>query len=83
MEFKPTHKTVDGIFDIEIDANKGVELVFGLTHTITVYNTETNKLSEKKIYHNKKGLYFSGNNSYWHKSKKSRYYLHELEVVKE
>lgn len=83
MKFNPTHKTNDGIFEVEINANKGIELALGLAHAITVFNTQTQKLSVKKIYHNKKGLYFNGNNSYWHKSKSSRYYLHELLEVKE
>lgn len=58
MKFNPTHKTNDGIFEVEINANKGIELALGLTHVITVFNTQTEKLSVKKIYHNKKRTLF-------------------------
>lgn len=83
MKFKPTHKTGDNAFEVEIDANKGIELYLGLTHKITVYNTQTKQLSEKTLHKNKKGILFNGNTSYWNKTKKSRYYLHELEDLSE
>lgn len=82
MNFKATHKTTDDMFEVEIDTNKGIELYLGLTKYISVHNTKTNNFSINKLYHNKNGIYFIENNTYLHRFKNPKYYLHELEVLK-
>ena len=89
MKFNPNYKTKDGYFEVELDISKltdekppkqdywqSDEITI---HKIQVYNTHTNKLSEKSIYYNEeKGYYFKGNNSYWNKTPNGKYYINDL-----
>ena len=88
MKFNPNYKTKDGWFEVELDIFKltdrkpqkqdywqSDEITI---HKIQVYNTHTNKLSEKSIYCDSQGYYFRGNNSYWHKTPSSKYYINDL-----
>lgn len=94
MKFNPNYKTKDGYFEVELDLSKltndkppkqeywqNAEITI---HKIRVYNTHTNRFSEKSIYYNEeKGYYFKGKNSYWHKTPSSKYYINDLLEVKE
>ena len=64
MKFNPNYKTKDGAFEIVIDIEsltnqkpekscyyQNKELT---KHKIVVYNTDTNRMSDKSIYYNKK-----------------------------
>ena len=88
MNFNPNYKTKDGWFEVELDISKltdekpqkqdywqSDEITI---HKIQVYNTHTNRLSEKSIYYDGKEYYFKGNTSYWHKTPSSKYYINEL-----
>lgn len=90
MNFKPNYKTKDGWFEVILDKStlikpqeekyipnwKSKEIT---DLKITVYNTMTNRLSDKSIYYNeKKGFYFKGNSSYWNKTPHSKYYINDL-----
>lgn len=96
MLFVPNYKTADGYFEIMLDKatlenkplEKGTYSEWYHNKEITqckisVYNTQTKKLSEKSIYYNEqKGFYFKGNNSYCSKSPKRIYYIEELVEIK-
>ena len=88
MKFNPNYKTKDGWFEVELDISKltdekppkqdyyqSDEITI---HKIRVYNTHTNRHSEKSIYRDNKGYYFKGKNSYWHRTPSSKYYVNEL-----
>ena len=95
MKFTPNYKTKYGWFEVMLDKslleNKPLEDGTYLEwwhnkeitqNKITVYNTKTERLSEKSIYYNeKKGFYFKGNSSYWNKTPHSKYYINDLEEL--
>ena len=95
MKFIPNYKTKDGWFEVMLNKsaleNKPLEEGTYLEHyhnkeitqiKITVYNTRTERLSEKSIYYNEeKGFYFKGNSSYWNKTPHSKYYINDLEEL--
>jgi hypothetical protein len=97
MRFNPNYKTIDGWFEVMVDVslllNKPLEAGTYLEHwhnkeitqnKIIVYNTMTNRMSEKSIYFNEnKGFYFKGSNSYWTKTPHSKYYIADLIPLKE
>ena len=97
MKFNPNYKTKDGWFEIMLDKSKlenkplekGTYLDWWHNKEITqikitVYNTQTDRFSEKSIYYTeKKGFYFKGNSSYWNKTPSLKYYINELEVIEE
>lgn len=89
MKFNPNFKTKDGYFEVELDLskltnNKPTQKDYWqdkeiTIHKIQVYNTHTNRFSEKSIYYNEeKGYYFKGSNSYWHKTPNGKYYINDL-----
>lgn len=94
-KFIPNYITKDKIFEVMIDIlsleNKPLAEGTYYEHwhnkeitqnKITVYNTKTERISEKSIYYNeKKGFYFKGNSSYWTKTPNSRYYISDLEAI--
>lgn len=93
MRFNPNYVTKCGTFEVSINIDSltpekpnptGYYQNDEITiHKIVVYNTSTNKMSEKSIYFNKdKGYYFKGNHSYWNKSPFNKYYISELLEVK-
>lgn len=96
MKFVPNYITKDKVFEVMIDKatleNKPLEDGTYLSwwhnkeitqNKITVYNRFTQRVSEKSIYYNeKKGFYFKGNSSYWTKTPHSRYYINDLEVLR-
>ena len=89
MKFNPNYMTKDGYFEVELDISKltdekppkqdyyqSDEITI---HKIQVYNTHTNRFSEKSIYYNEeKGYYFKGSNSYWYKTPNGKYYINDL-----
>ena len=95
MKFNPNYKTKDGWFEIMLDKTllKNKPLEDGTysecwhnkeitQNKITVYNTKTERMSEKSVYFNeKKGFYFKGSSSYWTKTPHSRYYINDLEEL--
>ena len=95
MRFNPNYKTKDGWFEVMLDKsileNKPLEEGTYLEYwhnkeitqiKITVYNTMTERMSEKSIYYNeKKGFYFKGSSSYWTKTTYSKYYINDLEEI--
>ena len=92
MRFNPNYKTIDGWFEVMLDVslllNKPLEEGSYYEHwhnkeitqnKVMVYNTYTERMSEKSIYYNeKKGFYFKGSSSYWTKTPHSKYYINEL-----
>lgn len=92
MIFIPNYKTKDDWFEVMLDKSKlENEDLKESTYQdywhdkeitqlkIIVYNTKTNRTSEKSIYYNeKKGFYFKGNSSYWNKTPYSKYYINDL-----
>lgn len=96
MIFKANYITKDGWFEVMLDKSKlenkplekGTYLEWyhnkEITQCkITVYNTKTERMSEKSIYYNEeKGFYFKGNTSYRNSSPYSKYYINELEEVR-
>lgn len=95
MKFIPNYITKDKVFEVMLDKNilenkpleEGTYLEYWhnkeITQTkITVYNTRTERMSEKSIYYNEeKGFYFKGNSSYWNKTPHSKYYINDLEEL--
>ena len=95
MKFIPNYITKDKVFEVMLDKNilenKPLEEGTYLEHwhnkeitqiKITVYNTRTERMSEKSIYYNeKKGFYFKGSSSYWNKTPSSKYYINDLEEL--
>jgi hypothetical protein len=90
MNFNANYVTKDGWFEVMLDKStlikpqetnyipnwKSKEIT---DLKITVYNTMTDRLSDKSIYYNeKKGFYFKGNSSYWNKTPHSKYYINDL-----
>ena len=94
-KFIPNYITKDKIFEVMVDIplleNKPLDVGTYYEHwhnkeitqnKITVYNTKTERISEKSIYYSeKKGFYFKGNSSYWTKTPHSRYYISDLEAI--
>ena len=89
MKFNANYVTKDGWFEVMLDKstlkNEKSEKIPYIQNEeitkckITVYNTMTNRLSEKSIYYNeKKGFYFKGSSSYWTKTPHSKYYINDL-----
>ena len=98
MIFNPNYKTKDDWFEVMLDKSKlenedlkeNTYQDYWHNKEITqlkiiVYNTMTNRTSEKSIYYNeKKGFYFKGNSSYWNKTPHSKYYINDLlPIIKE
>lgn len=95
MKFIPNYITKDKVFEVMLDKstleNKPLEEGTYYEHwhnkeitqnKITVYNTRTERMSEKSIYYNEeKGFYFKGNSSYWNKTPHSKYYINDLEEL--
>ena len=93
MKFNPNYKTKDGWFEIMLDKSILVKpedekyVKYYRSKEITdlklvVYNTMTDRMSEKSIYYNdKKGFYFKGNSSYWTKTPSSKYYINDLILI--
>lgn len=95
MKFIPNYVTKDGWFEVMLNKsaleNKSLEEGTYYEHwhnkeitqnKITVYNTRTERMSEKSIYYNEeKGFYFKGNSSYWNKTPHSKYYINDLEEL--
>ena len=95
MRFNPNYITKDGWFEVMLDKRKleNKPLEKGtydewyhnkeITQCkITVYNTKTERMSEKSIYYNEeKGFYFKGNSTYWNSSPYSKYYINELKEI--
>ena len=94
-KFIPNYISKDKIFEVMIDIplleNKHLDkhTYYEYWHNkeitqnkITVYNTKTERISEKSIYYSEnKGFYFKGNSSYWTKTPHSRYYINDLEAI--
>ena len=89
-KFIPNYISKDKIFEVMIDIslleNKRLDerTYYEYCHNneITVYNTKTERISEKSIYYSEnKGFYFKGNSSYWTKTPHSRYYINDLEAI--
>lgn len=94
-KFIPNYISKDKIFEVMIDSslleNKPFDegTYYEYWHNkeitqnkITVYNTKTERISEKSIYYSEnKGFYFKGNSSYWTKTPHSRYYINDLEAI--
>ena len=89
MNFIPTHKTKDGVFDVRLDRiteelqkPKPYWVSKSTTYSaVTVYNNTTYRLSTKTLYlHKTKGLYFKGSSCY--RNGVSRYFINELEEIK-
>ena len=92
MKFNPNYKTKDDWFEVMLDKailenkplEEGTYLEWWHNKEITqtkvmVYNTQTERMSEKSIYYNeKKGFYFKGSSSYWNKTPSSKYYINDL-----
>lgn len=95
MKFIPNYITKDKVFEVMLDKNilenkpleEGTYLEYWHNKEITqikitVYNTRTERMSEKSIYYNEeKGFYFKGNSSYWNKTPHSKYYINDLEEL--
>jgi hypothetical protein len=95
MRFNPNYKTKDGWFEIMLDKSKleNKPLEEGTYDNwyhnqeitqckIVVYNTQTERMSEKSIYYNeKRGFYFKGSSSYWNKTPSSKYYINDLILI--
>lgn len=93
MRFVPNFKTKDGTFEVEVNATKlslktqepgSYPTAKNITYnTVKVYNTMTGSYSTKSLYVDKyERLYFKGSSSYWNKTPYSKYYIDELEVMK-
>ena len=89
-KFIPNYISKDKIFEVMIDIsllenkpfNEGTYYEYCHNNEITVYNTKTERISEKSIYYSEnKGFYFKGNSSYWTKTPHSRYYINDLEAI--
>ena len=93
MRFVPNFKTKDGIFEVELDKSKldyriqeagtypkAKNITYNL---VNVYNTMTGSYSTKSLYLSKDNrFYFKGSSSYWNKTPHSKYYIDELEEIK-
>ena len=92
MRFNPNYVTKDDWFEVMLDIKtltpekakptgycQSDEITI---HKIIVYNTKTQRMSEKSIYYNEeKGFYFKGNTKYWNSSPYSKYYINELKEI--
>ena len=94
MRFNPNYVTKDGWFEVMLDkstlkSEKFEKTAYVQNKEITkckiiVYNTKTDRMSEKSIYYNeKKGFYFKGSSSYWTKTPHSKYYINELILMED
>ena len=89
-KFIPNYISKDKIFEVMADIsllenkpfNEDTYYEYCHNNEITVYNTKTERISEKSIYYSEnKGFYFKGNSSYWTKTPHSRYYINDLEAI--
>lgn len=93
MRFNPNYITKDSWFEVMLDIKtltpekakptgycQSDEITI---HKIIVYNTKTQRMSEKSIYYNEeKGFYFKGNTKYWNSSPYLKYYINELKEIR-
>jgi len=92
MDFKPNYLTKDGWFQVMLDEDqlskdKPTQTAYSqdkelTVSKVTVYNTKTDRLSEKSLYYKEnKGFYFKGSSSYWNKTPSSKYYIKDLTKI--